>query len=129
MVTIPQPWLLNRTPKKGITGMSLFDNLAARLRHRRYVGGAPVDVFDNIYRDKAWRVQGSVSGRDLDFDQTQALYGQVPEVVRELNVSKLLDVPCGDFNWMRQIVEANLRSLDRSVAVIGSVLTTTAKIA
>jgi hypothetical protein len=109
--------------------MSLFDIRAARLRHRRCVGGAAADVFDNIYSDKARRGQESVSGRGSDLNQTQALREESLAALRDLKVGILLDVPCGDFNWMRQIMEADPRLPDGSAAVIGSVLTTAAKIA
>jgi len=84
--------------------MTNLRTLISRLRLRRYTSGPPAEVFTRIYKDGAWKGQESVSGRGSDFDQTASLRQTLPGVIRELGVNSLLDVPCGDFNWMRHIV-------------------------
>lgn len=80
-------------------------SLINRVRLRRYTSGPPAEVFARIYEDSAWKGQESVSGRGSDLDQTERLREALPHVLADLEVKSLLDVPCGDFNWMRHVVE------------------------
>lgn len=84
--------------------MASLRKLISRLRLRKYTSGPPAEVFARIYKDGAWKGQESVSGRGSDLDQTESLRASLPAAIRELGVQSLLDVPCGDFNWMRHIV-------------------------
>lgn len=62
----------------------------------------PGDVFSFIFEGNKWHGKQSVSGRGSDLDQTGTVIKVIPELCRELGVRRLLDVPCGDFNWMAQ---------------------------
>jgi hypothetical protein len=72
-----------------------------RLRPRR-----SGNVFGDIYAQRAWKGRESASGRGSDADQTQQLRARLPTLIAELGVHRLLDVPCGDFHWMREVVTA-----------------------
>jgi hypothetical protein len=85
---------------------ALIDKVLRRLRHRMYVGREPAKVFGRIYADNAWQGSESVSGRGSDLDQTASLRANLPTVLGSLSIGTLLDVPCGDFNWMRHVVES-----------------------
>lgn len=61
------------------------------------------DVFTDIYRNNRWGNDESVSGPGSTVEQTAALVQQLPAVLTELNVKSMLDIPCGDFNWMSQL--------------------------
>ena len=61
------------------------------------------DVFTEIYETNAWGSTESVSGPGSDLKHTQELVEVIPELIRELNATSVLDIPCGDFNWMRTI--------------------------
>lgn len=76
------------------------------LKPGRGASAAGDDVFKRIYAKRAWKGRESVSGRGSDFDQTSALRQGLPTLLRDLEVRHILDVPCGDFNWMRKVVEA-----------------------
>ena len=60
-------------------------------------------VFDRIYISNRWGNQESVSGDASTLNETQLLRSRVATLVRELEVRSLLDVPCGDFNWMKLV--------------------------
>lgn len=60
-------------------------------------------VFTEINRTNAWGSQESVSGAGSTLDNTQALRRELPSLVEKLNVKTILDLPCGDFNWMHHI--------------------------
>lgn len=70
------------------------------------VGTQGANVFRDIYDKRAWRGRESASGRGSDSDQTRVLRERLPGVIGELGVRSLLDLPCGDFHWMRDVVSA-----------------------
>lgn len=65
-----------------------------------------VEVFSEIYQKKTWNGHESFSGRGSDLDQTRVLRHRLPSVIRELGVKTILDLPCGDFHWMSEVVAA-----------------------
>ena len=60
-------------------------------------------VFTEIYETNAWRGEESLSGRGSDAEQTGAIERELPGLLAELNAASMLDVPCGDFHWMRSV--------------------------
>jgi hypothetical protein len=61
------------------------------------------DIFTEIHRRNIWGYQESVSGAGSTLDYTEELRSTLPALLRDLDVQTLLDVPCGDFNWMREV--------------------------
>lgn len=59
--------------------------------------------FENIFKNNFWRGRNSVSGRGSDPDQTKYIIKEIPSLFKDMNVSTVLDIPCGDFSWMRNI--------------------------
>jgi len=59
------------------------------------------EVFTWIYRTNKWRSSMSYSGTGSSLEQTQHLRDELPKVLKRLNTKILLDIPCGDFNWMQ----------------------------
>lgn len=59
-------------------------------------------VFDKIYQTNAW---GGVSrsGPGSSMQQTAEVRRALPQLLRELDVSLMLDVPCGDLHWMSHV--------------------------
>jgi 2-polyprenyl-3-methyl-5-hydroxy-6-metoxy-1,4-benzoquinol methylase len=61
------------------------------------------EVFCRIFKKKRWRGNRSVSGPGSDPEQTQVLIASLPALFRDLEIKSILDVPCGDFLWMRDV--------------------------
>lgn len=59
--------------------------------------------FENIYRNRSWKGRISSSGRGSDPDQTQIIIKEIPILFKDMDISTILDIPCGDFNWMQNI--------------------------
>src|SRR5438046_7814005 len=59
--------------------------------------------FTDIYRHRGFGGADSASGPGSDLAQTQSIRDALPELLRELGVRTLLDIPCGDYHWMRQV--------------------------
>jgi hypothetical protein len=66
-------------------------------------------VFTDIFRNNAWNGSGSVSGTGSDPEQTRVLVRVLPPLLKDLDVHTLLDIPCGDFHWMRDVDLAGIR--------------------
>jgi hypothetical protein len=61
------------------------------------------ETFRDIYRRHHWAGSGSPSGAGAGEAQTARLRAELPALFRELRVQTLLDLPCGDFSWMRGV--------------------------
>lgn len=60
-------------------------------------------VFEDIYREHRWGGSESRSGPGSTLDRTEDLVEALPGMLAELGVKTLLDVPCGDWGWMRHV--------------------------
>lgn len=63
----------------------------------------PGKVFRRIYRKNAWGSAESISGPGSTLAYTASLRKELPALLHSLNIKKLLDAPCGDFNWISHI--------------------------
>ena len=63
----------------------------------------PDQIFSSFVPTNRWNGNASVSGTGSDPKQTEVVARQLPHLLRDLNVKVLLDVPCGDFEWMKEI--------------------------
>lgn len=63
----------------------------------------PETVFSNIFASNAWGSKESVSGAGSELTNTAQIIRELPHLLRELQVRTLLDLPCGDFNWMQHV--------------------------
>ena len=61
------------------------------------------NVFTTIYEKHTWGSE-SVSGPGSTLKQTEAIREYLPALIKELDIKTLLDAPCGDFNWMKLII-------------------------
>lgn len=59
--------------------------------------------FEYLYKNRSWGGVTSVSGSGSDPDQTEILVQELPHLLTRFGISSLLDIPCGDFNWMKRI--------------------------
>src|SRR5580704_1529204 len=60
-------------------------------------------VFSEIYRNNSWGSRESASGAGSQLNRTHHLRQELPGMLHELNIRSLLDIPCGDFNWMQHV--------------------------
>lgn len=60
--------------------------------------------FARIYDSKVWRGSESASGAGSSLDATREIRQRLPQIVANYNVKHLLDAPCGDFHWMKEVL-------------------------
>ena len=58
-------------------------------------------IFREIYQKNRWGSRESRSGIGSTVSSTQALRQELPPLLARYGIRSLLDVPCGDFNWMQ----------------------------
>ena len=61
------------------------------------------DVFELIYAKNLWGTDESRSGAGSTLTETASIRDALPGILDQLAIRSLLDIPCGDFNWMRQV--------------------------
>jgi SAM-dependent methyltransferase len=61
------------------------------------------EVFVDIYKDDFWNSKESKSGVGSTFDATTIIREQLPRIIEDFSITSMLDVPCGDFNWMKEV--------------------------
>jgi hypothetical protein len=60
-------------------------------------------IFTEIYEKKYWGNKESVSGSGSTLDQTKNIIGILPTIFQKHDIKSVLDLPCGDFNWMKEV--------------------------
>lgn len=81
-------------------------DVRALLRGRRYLFRSPEAVFTAIWRSGHWARAtpgGSRSGPGSSSDAARRLVIGLPPLLARLGARSLLDVPCGDFAWMKDV--------------------------
>jgi len=66
-------------------------------------GKTAKDIFRNIYSNNYWGNSDSRSGAGSDLQQTNEIRRRLPELLEEFNVRSMLDIPCGDWHWMKEM--------------------------
>ena len=61
------------------------------------------EKFAKIYSQNLWQDIESVSGPGSNVINTKVIRKELPKLVSELGVNSLLDIPCGDFNWLKEV--------------------------
>jgi hypothetical protein len=60
-------------------------------------------AFEIIFRENRWNNAESVSGSGSTLENTNMLQSVLERAIRKTNACTILDAPCGDFNWMKNI--------------------------
>lgn len=61
------------------------------------------DTFNRIYKKNLWFGRQSVSGRGSESTSVENILKTLPQIFKELDIKTIVDIPCGDYYWMKQI--------------------------
>lgn len=61
------------------------------------------EVFTEAYLKRAWKEPTSFSGPGSSLEQTEVLRKALPVLFNQYDIKSVNDVPCGDFNWMKNV--------------------------
>lgn len=84
-------------------GVTLYHRARRFARGRSGEAPALADIFSTIYRNNAWADTESVSGRGSTLAHTVVIRNALSSLLESVGAESLLDVPCGDFNWMQHV--------------------------
>jgi len=60
-------------------------------------------IFRQIFKNNGWKNKESRSGPGSTLEQTAKIRVEIQKLFQDLEIKSILDVPCGDFNWMKEI--------------------------
>lgn len=60
-------------------------------------------TFTNIYEQNSWGSSESASGAGSEKKSTELLRKELPVLLQKFNIKSILDIPCGDWNWMKYV--------------------------
>ncbi len=63
------------------------------------------NIFHLIYKNNYWDSKESVSGPGSDLKSTENIRRELPLLISKYGIKNILDIPCGDFNWMKKILD------------------------
>ncbi|HEX3699568.1 MAG TPA: class I SAM-dependent methyltransferase [Phenylobacterium sp.] len=66
-------------------------------------GDALAERFVQAFDENVWQDGESVSGPGSTLRYTSELRATLPAMIRALGCASMLDAPCGDFNWMKEV--------------------------
>lgn len=83
----------------------------ARKQYRRWklVGKTRKEVFDYTFNNNIWGNRESISGDGSTINATILLRKNLAIFFEKFEIKSVLDIPCGDFNWMK---EMNLKGIN-----------------
>lgn len=61
------------------------------------------ELFTNVYRLGCWKNEETCSGSGSTIAQTTYLRGEIEKLIKDFEITSILDIPCGDFNWMKLV--------------------------
>jgi hypothetical protein len=73
------------------------------------------EAFEQAAKDNLWNDPDSKSGPGSNLGQTQVVREVLPHLLKQYYVKSMLDVPCGDFFWMKEIKQELSAILDKYV--------------
>ena len=59
--------------------------------------------FQNIFNENAWGNSESISGEGSNLERTKVVRAKLPGLLSRRGVRSILDAPCGDFYWMKEV--------------------------
>jgi SAM-dependent methyltransferase len=81
-------------------------------RSNAHIGSSAVDTvralplkdkFAEVYERNIFGGADSRSGAGSDLLQTEIIRREIPRILRENGIASMLDAPCGDWFWMREV--------------------------
>lgn len=80
-----------------------------KMKHSRFSDMNRVQTFNYIYSNNVWSSKESISGPGSEISSVKVLIENLNKLISDYKIKSILDVPCGDFNWMKHV---NLSKLD-----------------
>jgi SAM-dependent methyltransferase len=92
--------------KTGLSGLYLRIRKAMGQNVDHLFAASLAERFSAIYKNRVWlndRQSGSLSGLGSELESTKSIRQRIPDLLESLGSRVVLDVGCGDFNWMKEV--------------------------
>lgn len=92
------------TARSTAAAPSLSEAPASRKARRAAVAPSDLEgIFRDFYLNNRWGNPESKSGAGSTLRYTEPLRGELPVLLRRFGIKSMIDAPCGDFNWMKEV--------------------------
>lgn len=81
----------------------IYENIRTNYMRVKLRSKSVEDIFTDISKSNTWSGKDSISGVGSDFEQTITVIEELPKLFKDFDVFSILDIPCGDFNWMKKV--------------------------
>ena len=85
--------------------MNVFNNIFSDSKFSKH---NIKERFEIIYNENYWESKESRSGIGSEIKNTKTLLQGLENVIEKFNIKSIIDIPCGDFNWMRKLNMKNI---------------------
>ena len=75
--------------------------------------GDTEDRFTHIYEHNKWQDPESVSGAGSSVGVTGKIRAELPRLLEGFAVARMLDAPCGDYDWFRLVERGQVEYMCR----------------
>jgi hypothetical protein len=73
------------------------------------------NTFYNKFKNNSWSSKESVSGTGSELEITKDLRLGLQNLLKKYNIKSMLDAPCGDFNWMKEMDLSNIKYIGADI--------------
>lgn len=95
--------------------VELRNQIVNDAKHKRFRDKPMQEVFTTIYKENHWNDQASKSGPGSNYYQTQTVKRLLEEVISQWEIQSILDIPCGDFYWMKTVERPSVRYIGADI--------------
>ena len=72
-------------------------------------------TFTDIYEKNLWESSESVSGAGSELKATSTIRTELPSIFKKFHIDSMLDIPCGDFNWMKLVNKSTVKYIGADI--------------
>lgn len=83
--------------------LDLWLMIKYQMKKSKFDGWHHQMTFGEIYRNNHWKNTESVSGPGSTAAFGQGLVSAIDRIIIEYKIKKVIDLPCGDFTWIRDL--------------------------
>jgi len=84
-------------------GRAILAEYYRALARRKIRAMGAQGVFTKIYEENSWKSEETPSGPGSTIEYTKNIVKEVPRIISGLMIKRILDAPCGDYNWFHLI--------------------------
>lgn len=100
---------------KKVTPKFIINYYGRFLNNMKFRNMKTDEVFTKIYKSNHWTSNESISGKGSELNQTSNLISELNNLIIDFNITSILDIPCGDFNWMQKVNLENINYLGADI--------------